>query len=748
MVYYNKKREIDLLDYWRVILKRKWVLIAFAGSLVLFTGIFSFMETPLYRSTTTVMIEDDTSRMFSIDDTFSSRTPVVRDMRFFNTQLRLLKSKSLAERVVQRMGLLTHPEFDPSQRKKSFQKRLKDLVTLKWLFSKKKSAENGPEQNRIGSPYSSIARAIRNKITANPIRDTKLVDVSFTFTSPRMAADVVNTLAEEFINFSTEKRYENTQQASDFLGEQITSLRADLASKESEMQQYGAEKDLVFLNDQESSAVNTFAELNRAYTDARVERIRAESTYLELQGLDADRLPEFVNNVTIQQLNAEYKRAKSEYEEKSQIYKPDYPSQVQLKARLDSMKDEIGKAVEGVESEFRTALSRERNLLRTLNSQKNDVSQMKSDAILYNSLKIEVENIRSTLSSLIEKQSDALISSRLGGIKSSNISVIDLAEVSRYPISPRKKLNLMIALIFGLCGGIALCFGLEYLDNTIKGPDDIERISRLPSLGIVSHISNEVLKNKDMQSYGEDPSKIEGSIPEISQVELINHLYPKLFIAEDYRTVRTSLLLSHADNPPKTIVFTSSLPSEGKTCTSANMSVSFAQLDKKVLLIDTDLRKPRMHRIFDTKNNKGLSGYLAGKQDLKEVKVLTSIKNIWLIPSGLIPPNPAELLNSKRMGYLLEEVKNDYDIILVDSPPVLAVVDSVITSSLADTTVLVVKSGKTTTKNFAAAYEELKRAKVNIAGVVFNEVKIGKDGYNYMSYYNYSRTDYYETEEG
>jgi len=747
MVYYNKKREIDLLDYWRVILKRKWVFISFAGSLILFTGIFSFLAIPQYRSTTTVMIEDDASRMFSIDDTFASRAPVMRDLRFFNTQLRLIKSKSLAERVVRRMSLQTHPEFNSSRQTKSLPSLIKNFITLKWLSSRKEVDKSGSDQNAAAGPYSAIASTIRNKITIDPIRDTKLVEVSFTFSSPRLASEIVNTLAEEFINFSTEKRYENTQQASDFLSEQITSLRTDLAAKEMEMQKYGEEKDLVFLNDQESSAVNAFADLNHAYTAARIERIQAESTYREIQGLEPDRLPEFINNDTMQLLNAEYKRLKSEYEEKSRIYKPDYPSQVQLKARLDSMGDEIRKAVEGAESEYRTALSRERNLLRTLNAQRNDVSQMKSDAILYNSLKIEVENIRSTLSSLIEKQSEALISSRLGGIKASNISIIDMAEISRFPISPRKKLNLLVALIFGLCGGIALCFGLEYLDNTIKGPEDIERISKLPSLGVVSYISNEVLKNKDLQSYGEDFSKIENSLPEISQVELINHLYPKLFISEDYRTVRTSLLLSHADNPPKSIVFTSSLPAEGKTCTCANLAVSFAQLDKKVLLIDTDLRKPRMHRIFDTKNNKGLSGYLAGKQDFNDVKFLTSIKNIWLVPSGLIPPNPAELLNSKRMGYLLEEVKNDFDIILVDSPPVLAVVDSVITSSLVDTTVMVIKSGKTTTKNFAGAYEELKRAKVNIAGVIFNEVKIGKDGYNYMSYYNYSRTDYYASEE-
>lgn len=746
----KKQNEIDLMDYWQIVLKRKWVLIAFAGSLLVFTGIFSFVAKPQFKSTAILMIEDASARMLSMEESFAYRTPVFRDLTFFNTQIRLIKSKSLADRVVKKMDLLSRPEFNPENKKKSLGGKLLGFVTLRWLFSGKKGNNENLESDSLSNLYSDIARTIRDDIKVDTIRDTKLVEVSYTSSDSRFSAELVNTLAEEFISFSIEKRYENTQQASDFLKEQITTLREDLASKERELQKYGEEKELVFMNDQESSVINTFADLNQAYTQARIERIRVEGNYRELQNLNVDTLPEFVNIASLQDLNTEYTRLKSDYKEKSKIYKPEYPVMVQLKARIDSMKDEIKNAFDALESDYRAASRRERNLLNTLNKQKAEVAQMNSDSIVYNSLKIEVDNIQNTLRSLIEKQSETLISSRLGGVKASNISIIDRAEVSDYPVSPKKKLNLILALLFGLSGGIGLCFLLEHLDNTIKGPEDVERISELSSLGIISYLPPNGLKkqNADIYAHISEDANGEEGLSEIKHIELINHKFPKIFISEDYRTLRTSLLLSRADNPPKTILFTSALPKAGKTSTAANMAVAFAQLEKKVLLVDSDLRKPRLHSIFKTENQKGLSGYLTGKIKLGDSIKTTSVENIWLLSSGLIPPNPAELLNSKNMNMLIENVQKDFDVVLIDSPPVLAVVDAVIVASLVDTTVFVIKAGETTYRNFAGAVEQLKKVKADIAGVVFNEVKVGKGGYNYMSYYNYSRAGYYLRDRG
>lgn len=763
----EKKREVDLSEYLGVIFKRKWVLYSFAGTLILFTGILTFTATPVYQATTTLLIEEEPSKILRIEDEFRYRSQI-EDLRFFQTQLKLLESKSLAERVTRKMNLLSRPEFGAGKKpKKGLMTFVKNFLSFRWIAPRKKSKSSNPEVAETtypSSPYSGIAQAIRDEINISPIRDTKLVNVSYTSPYPILAADIVNTLAEEFINFSIEKRYEATQQASDFLSEQIANLREDLAAKERELQRYGEEKDLFFLNPVESTVISQFADLIKAYTRAEIERIEAEATYRELKELDVDSLPQFMKNLLLQQLKTDYTRIKNEYEEKRKKFKPGYPEMIQLKAKLDSMREElrneIKKAVDEAEREYRTAKKMEASIKNSIDAHRADVVRTDSNAILYNSLKIEVENKRILLNYLGERQNETLVSARLGGLKTSNITIIDKAEVPKNPISPNKKLNLILALIVGIFGGVSLCFLMESLDNTVKGPEDVEKLTGLPSLGIIPYLPPEGMKKKKRYGYyskykkkylysSEDENpKSEENLPEIKEIELINHVHPKFFISEDYRTVRTSILLSHAEAPPKTIAFSSTLPKEGKTATLANMAVAFSQLEEKVLAIDSDLRRPRLHRIFKVKNVGGLSGFLTGKVPLEDVIKKTDIENIWLIPSGPIPPNPAELLNSKKMIKLIEEVKKKFDKVLLDSPPVLAVVDAVIISSLVDSTVVIIEAGETTRKPFLRGVEELKRAKVKIIGVMFNEVKARGEGY-YSPYYHYyrHRSHYYEQEE-
>ena len=750
------KKEVDLWEYWRVIVKRKWVIMTFAGTLIFFVGVLSFLAAPQYKSAATLLIEDETSRILSIDDTFGYQSRVFRDLRFFNTQLELLKSESLAERVAKKMNLLSRSEFGAGKnKKKGLIASAKDLISLKWITPKEKSEDKKSKYMISSDPYSEVLEVFQKNIKVKPIRDTKLVEVSFTSPSPILATEVVNTLAVEFIDFSIEKRYETTQQASDFLGEQIANLRDDLAAKERELQRYGQEKELFFLSDTESTAVSKFADLNKAYTQAQIDRIRAEAAYLELKSLKANSLPQFVNNPVIQQLKTEYTVIKNEYEEKSKKFKPSYPEMIQLKAKLDSMWNELKKAVDVAESEYNSALKKEVSLKNLLEEQRAAVVRMESNAILYKSIKIEVENKRGLLNSLVERQNETLVSARLGGLKTSNISIIDKAKVPKDPVSPKKKLNLILALLMGLFGGVSLCFVFEYLDNTVKGPEDVEKLARLPSLGVIPFLPPNGVKKKKRHgyysgykySYGKENPGSENPLPEIKEIELVNHLHPKFFISEDYRTVRTSILLSHAESPPKTIVFSSALPKEGKTATTVNMAVAFSQLEEKVLIIDADLRKPRLHRIFKVKNLGGLSGYLTGKVSLEDAIQKTSVGKIWLLPSGVIPPNPAELLNSQKMKKMLEEVKKRFDVILLDTAPVLAVIDAIIVSSMADSVVFLIKAGEVARKPFLNAVEELRRAKAKIIGVLFNELKVKKGDYHFMDYYRYYRHGYYGEEE-
>jgi capsular exopolysaccharide synthesis family protein len=721
---------IDLLAYLRVLLKRKWVVAASVGTLVLFAGIYSFKATPIYKATSTMMIEEEGSKILSIEAELGYSRGL-SDLRFFNTQIRLLTSKSLLERIAVKLDLLNNSVF----------------------ASKKKSNKKDAD---LSNPYFEINQALRDGLIISPVRQTRLVEISFKSSDPALASQIVNTLAEEFIDFFMEKRFASTQQASVFLEEQTEELRKNLAAKERELQDYSKGKDLFYLNDEESAVVNTFSDLNTAYTQAQIDRIQFRAAFEELESLIVDSLPQFVENKLIQDLKTEYTQIKNEYEEKIKIFRPSYPDMLQLKAKLDSMRtqleSEIARAVDAAEASYRTARNRELSLKQLLDQQKASVSQMNSDAILYNSLMIEVENMRNLLNSLVERQKETLVSARLGGLKTNSMSIIDRAEPPRRPVSPKKKLTLILAFIVGLTGGIALCFVLEYFDNTVKGPEDVEQLVQLPSLGMIPFLSAGGLKM--IKKYGHHhgyhhSSELDGSSEqkELSQpkdIELINYLFPRFSISEDYRTVRTAILLSSAEKPPKTIAVTSALPQEGKTTTLVNLAVAFSQLGEQVLIVDSDMRKPRIHQIFDVESRGGLSGFLTGKIPFKECVFKTQIDGISVIPSGPIPPNPSELIDSQRMKMMIEEMKKAFDVILLDTPPLLAVVDPVIVASMTDATVFVLQSGKTTDKSLISGAKELGLANAKIIGVVLNGVKLDKDS----GYYSKSYRSHYRSEEG
>lgn len=753
----DKEKQIDLLEYWRIILRRRWIAIIFAGTILVLTMIFTFLAKPVYRSAVTLLIEEESSKILSIDEAFNSTPQIVRDLRGFNTQLMLLQSKSLAERVARKLNLLTRPELvSQGNSRTGLLSGIKYILTLKWIARKEQPAAAGPAAAFPPSnPYSGFAGYVLAGIEVNPVRDTKLVELSFSSPFPQLTTEIVNTLAEEFISFSVEKRYSSTQQASDFLTESIANLRDDLYAKERELQRYGQEKDILFLSETESTAVNMFTDLSEAYNQAMLERINADAEYRELKDLEGDSIPQFISDPSIQQLKTEYTRLRTDYQEKSRQLKPDHPEMVRITARLDGLKEEINKAADAAEGRLRAARQKEASIKATLDRQRGDVAKMKNNAILYNSIKSEVESKRRLLNTLLERQSETQLSAQLRGLNASNISIIDRAEVPLRPVSPNKRNNLLLALFFGLVGGIGLCFLVDYLDDTVKEPEEVEKIIGLPALGVVPFLASKGTTKgttygsfiRDRYSSGKESPDRQHSIPEVKEIELVNHLHPDSSLSEEYRTVRTSVLLSHAEKPPKVIGFTSAIAQEGKTSTVVNMAISFAQLHERVLLVDADLRKPRLHRLFSLRNVSGLTAFLTGKAPLKDVIHKTHIENIWVVPSGPVPPNPAELLNSKMMKDLLEEASQIFDIVLLDSPPVLAVIDPVIISSIADSMVMVIRAGKTRRKPLLAAVEELKRARASIIGVVLNAANLSNGGYSYSRYYRYNQYGAYKRED-
>jgi capsular exopolysaccharide synthesis family protein len=310
----------------------------------------------------------------------------------------------------------------------------------------------------------------------------------------------------------------------------------------------------------------------------------------------------------------------------------------------------------------------------------------------------------------------------------------------------------MMALLMGLFLGLGLAFAVEFLDTSIKSPDDVEKLAGLPSLGIVPSFSTDTSKKNlylNYYSYGTKDKLPKIRDGEKTSIELINHFYPNLAVSEAYRTIRTSILFSQTDRKAsKVITFSSAFPQEGKSTTTSNIAVSFAQLREKVLLIDGDLRRPRLHRIFKLRNVHGLSSVLTDRSPLKDAIQKTLVENLWLLSSGPIPPNPAELLNSTRMKQLLDQLRENFDHIFIDSPPLLFVSDGAILSSISDSTIIVLRPEKASRKPFLSSIGEIRRAKAHLIGVIFNDVDYRKASYSYDQYKYHYHGKYYDSEGG
>ncbi len=368
-----------------------------------------------------------------------------------------------------------------------------------------------------------------------------------------------------------------------------------------------------------------------------------------------------------------------------------------------------------------------------LNQQKGSVVSSNANAIYYNSLKIEVENMRNLLDFLTRKQKESMLSSRLEGLQTSNIKIVDRAEIPQRPFSPNKQRTLLLALMLGLGGGIFLIFALNYLDNTVKSPEEVEKLLRLPALGFIPAVGAKASQSYYSHYYSD--RKKQQSEQKIKTVELVNLKEPESTFAEHYRNIRTSLLLSTPDQPPKVFVVTSALPQEGKTVTAINLAVAFTQLGKKVLVLDCDLRRPRVHKIFRIKNTAGITSFLVGRSRIEDIIYrYPGEPNLHVLPSGPIPPNPVELIISKGMKEMMAGLRQHYDFIFIDAPPLMGIQDAILLGEHADGLLLVAWGGKTPRKVIEKAKAEIEKFNIKLFGVILNKVNMRRFSYAYSSY--------------
>lgn len=741
----KKQREINLYEYWRIVNKRRWMIAAFALVVLAGAAFKTFTMTPTYTAKGTLIIEKEPN-ILTFQEIFQIES--YRD-DYYQTQYKLLQSYALAERTVEKLGLA--------------EKKAREL-------NARPTKKNGQFVDPKNPGFKrGLAESLMGAIKVSPIRLTRLVDIRYSDKDPNAAADTVNALFDAFVDMSIETKYAATEQASEFLTNQIKSIKKEIESAQQQLQRYGAEKNIVALSDKETTTIEKLAALNSALTEATIERVKKETYYNEVKIASPDYIPETMGNQLIQRLRETYVGLSRDYQKKAETYKPDYPEMVRLKSELDTtrgaLETETQSFIKGTYSDYQAALKKENSLTDVFNKQKEEALLLNSNAIAYNSLKNEIDNKKNLLESLMTRQSETDVSARLRGLRTSNVRVVDTARVPVAPSSPNIIRNLLLALFLGLFGGIGLAFLMEYLDNSVKTSEDIERYAKLPTLGIIPEFSVNEFKKGYGYGYGSRSKKKEkrrelesdGKIKvwreaspgaetagasakaakegKIKAIELITYYAPKSDFSENYRSIRTAFLLSSAGPSRKAMIIASALPEEGKSAYCCNFAVTLAQNNKKTLILDADLRKPRQHRIFDIKNVQGLTNYLSGGLELESLIKGTKVPNLFLVNAGPIPPNPIELLGSEKMGHLLERLKEVFDYVVIDTPPLLSVSDAFVLAPHADGVILIVWSGKTRRESLRLAKEKLDLMSVSTLGVVINRINLKELGYYYRDYY-------------
>ncbi len=712
--------EPHLLDYVRVLYKRRWIAGTAFLLVTMLVTVYTFTVTPVYQATTKLLIESDTPNVVSFKEVINEEQSKAD---YYQTQYNILQSRSLARRTIDTLKLWDHDEFAP-KRMGTFEAMGGFLGSL---VGRKAAALPVPDAGET-TEQSKAIDAFLKRLTISPVRNSRIVDIKFESQSPDVAARVVNALARGYIDQNLEFKFMSTKEASDWLGQRLAEERKQVEAAETKLQQYREQNDAISLQDRENIVVQKLTDLNAAVTQAKTDRLQKEALFNQLNSLRTassaalDTYPAILSNTFIQQQKTELLQLQSQYTQLSEKLGDKHPDIIKVKsaiqlgqAKLDA---EIGKVVQSVKNEYLAALAKENGLVYALNQQKGEALAMNRKAIDYSVLDREVQSSKQIYESLMQRAKETGVSTEL---KTSNIRVVDAAERPRLPASPKKALNLLLGLLGGTMLGIGLAFFFEYIDSHIKTPDDIRAHLGMPALGMVPAVAQKHLSGKRPLLGGQ--------------------LTPTF--TEALRAVRTNIIFSSAEEGARTLVVTSTGPGEGKTTFAANLAISLAQTGQRVLLIDADMRKPKLQEAFEVAQEPGLSNLLVGTARASAAIRKTRQAGLWLLASGRVPPNPAELLGSQRFKDLAASLRDHFDWIIIDSPPVMAVIDAAVVAHRATGVVFVVGAEMTSRHAAKAAIAQLENAHAKFIGAVLNRVELEKNAYYYSHYYRKEYGRYY-----
>lgn len=721
-------REVpDFRAYARILRKRlPTVLIVF---FILFSVVLvaTLKQKPVYRAQVLLEIQKENPDIPTIQELYELDS--VSDA-YLRSQYTILGSESLVRRVIDQLGLDTLKEFNAP----------------KWWSWRKKKNAPAPQVFATGPAhadreiYQRVLERFEDRLNINPINRSRLVAIQFDSHDPELAARVANSLAENYMQQNLEGRWAATQKAADWLSQQLLGVKARLEKSEEQLQNYARRNDLLFLETDKGPSQNVENEqvqqLQEELTKAEAQRYEKEAVYRVVESGDYESLPGIFENKLIQDLTERLAELKREYARLSTTFNADYPSVKEIQSQINeiaaAIQEQRKSAANRITNDYLAAVRREDLVRQALREEQKQMSQVAARAVQYNILKREVDTNKQLYEGLLQRLKEASVSASL---KASNIRIVDSAEPPTKPVKPRIPLNLGVAAILGLALGICAAFVQERLDDTLKGTDDVERLLGLAAVGLIPRVPqlngnhhgvSRLLEHTKALTRRENEN---GRKPEAAWHRIDMEGPQHAALVEAFRSLRTSILLSTADHPPSSLLVSSTQPGEGKTTIASNLAIALAQIGHRVLLVDADLRSPSLHQRFGTRENQGLVSYLAGHQDWHDVVRPSGSPGLDLLFCGPIPPNPSELLSSRSMGALIRSAREQYDFIILDSAPMLALADSRILATLVSGVLLVVKNGMVPREQVKQTLSGIRSVGANVIGVALNSVDPHTSGY-------------------
>ena len=724
--------EFRLGDYWQIVWKWKWIVLAVFLIVVVTVTTKTYKLRPMYRATGRILIQSSRANYVSSEQ---GTIHEANTNGYFQTQYEIIRSRSVVGKVIEHLDLKNSPEFSGKKDKKTglgfAQIKRK---TIKFISTKIKQfrGDKDDKPNQTLSPKDFepglvqkelLYHRVASRISVSLVEESRLVDISMTGFHPQIITEIVNSIIKTYINKNLENRLFASEDAVEWLDSRLKTMQEKVEISEKALQEYSRTVGAISLESKLKLMNGELSNVNSQLTKARKERVILERLVGSFESPEiAESIPEIVTNKLVQELNLELSNLTLNESELKRRYGPKHPKLIQISSKIEKITESIDLQIKRIQeskrTELRLAIAAEESLEGALNEKQDEATFISEKSIRYRVLRRDAESNRNMFDLLLKRLKETDLSS---GLRTNNIRLVDKAVPPLGPFKPDKQRNIMMGMVFGLLGGLGLAFFIEFLDNSVKEPDEIITRFGIPFLGLVGSHSVE------------NRARAETSLHE----KLITLKEPSSSISESLRTIRTNVIFSADGDKKKTLMVTSALPAEGKTTIASNLAIVMASLGEKVLLIDADLRRPSIHRMFNVPKSPGLSSHLINRKTLDEIIHKTTVENLFIIPSGIIPPNPSELLSHPQLQALLETATQSYNRVIVDTPPVASVADPMIISKVVDAVILVIRSRETARDVVSRAVNQLKNVNSDILGAILNDVDFRKDSYYYQYYYKH-----------